>query len=139
MDKIVFVEKSRIPNEQLFISTLKETFEYYTEIFKQLKQMKPNIWTEWKYYGKKNGWLLKHLDDKRNVFFLVPHEGFFKLSFTFGDKAVCQIIASDTISSHIKELIQAAKKYSEGTPILLTVKSENDVGQAIELVKYKLC
>lgn len=74
---------------------------------------------------------------KKNLFFLVPYEKNFKLSFTFGDKALCQILDSENIIDDIKDLIKNSKKYTEGTSVLLTIQSMKDVSQAIELVKYK--
>jgi len=49
---------------------------------------------EWKHYGKKVGWVLKIFNKKRNVLFVVPCDAFFKVVFTFGDKATDVILAS---------------------------------------------
>lgn len=138
MEKLVFVEKDVLPTDQILIKALQKSYVYYSDVLEQLSNMIPEIRTEWKYYGKKNGWLLKHLDKKRNVFFLVAYEGVFKLSFTFGDKAISEIIASDTINSYVKELVQSSKKYAEGTSFLFAIDSETKVKQAIELIKIKL-
>lgn len=137
MEEILLIDKDKIPNEQMVRSALKESYVYYEEFYRQLAQVVPKIKTEWKYYGKKNGWLLKHLDSKRNLFFLITYDGYFKLSFTFGEKAISEIDKSDEISKNIKELLKRSKKYVEGTSLFLKVSSETDVKDAILLVKLK--
>ena len=46
---------------------------------------------EWKYYGKKNEWVLKTFLKKRNLFFIGIYYGFFRITFVFVDKAVSVI------------------------------------------------
>lgn len=64
MEELVFVEKDAIPNENVIIAALRESYPLYRMIHEKIEVKRPNIQTEWKYYGKKNGWLLKHLDAK---------------------------------------------------------------------------
>ncbi len=71
------------------------------------------------------------------MFFLVPYQDFFKLSFTFGDKVLSEILASELIKADLKEQIKTSKKYAEGTSIFLPIYSMEDVLQALELVKFK--
>lgn len=82
MEKLVFIEKNTIPNDTLIMQVIKNSSTFYIEILNYFKSMSPNSHTQWKYYGKKNGWLLKHLDENRNIFFLAVYEGYFKISFT---------------------------------------------------------
>ena len=138
MEKLVFIEKSIMPNDDLIIAVMKNSYSLYVEIFYYLKTKSSNIHTEWKYYGKKNGWLLKHFDDKRNIFFLVIFEEFFKVSFTFGDKVVSEILGSDNVSNSVKKCFENSKKYIEGTTILYEVKSKSDVDNVNQLIRFKM-
>jgi hypothetical protein len=138
MEKLVFIEKSIMPNDDLIITVMKNSYPLYGEIFDYFKTKSSNIHTEWKYYGKKNGWLLKHFDDKRNIFFLVIYEGYFKISFTFGDKVVREILDSDSVSNSVKVSFENAKKYVEGTTILYEVKSKSDVDNVKQLIRFKM-
>jgi hypothetical protein len=138
MEELVFVEKDLIPNERMLITALKDSYHHYFRILEILNSLSPNIHTEWKYYGKKIGWLLKHLDSNRNLFFLVVNDGSFKLSFTFGEKVVSSISSSDDVSTNVKELLKNSKKHVEGTTIIIPVGSESDVEDAISLLKFKM-
>ena len=138
MEEIVFIEKDLIPNDKMLIEALKDSHTRYVKILENLNSMSPNIHTEWKYYGKKIGWLLKHLDSNRNIFFLVVNDGSFKLSFTFGEKIVSSILSSADVRDHTKKLLENAKRYAEGTTIIISVDSDSDVEEVIRLLKYKI-
>ena len=138
MEKLVFIEKSIMPNDDLIIAVMKNSYSLYVEILDYFKSMSTNTHTEWKYYGKKNGWLLKHFDDKRNIFFLVIYEGYFKVSFTFEDKIVSEILDSDNVSNSVKKCFENSKKYIEGTTILYEVKSKSDVDNVNQLIRFKM-
>jgi hypothetical protein len=58
---------------------------------------------------------------KRNVLFVVPCSGYFKIAFTFGDKEVYEVIRNE-LPDFIKQELFAAKKYSEGWTIQLEIK-----------------
>lgn len=137
MSKLVLTEKDSIPTEKTLKKTLGDTFKFYLSIRNTIqKQLSPIIF-EWKYYGKKNGWLLKHLYKKRNLFFLLVFDGYFKLSFTFGDSAVEKINKSD-LNKNIIEQLKTAKKYSEGRTIQIIVDSESQVELVITLLRFKI-
>lgn len=138
MEELVFIEKEIVPNDQMLITALKDSYANYIKILEKLNSMSPNIQTEWKYYGRKIGWLLKHLDSNRNIFFLVVNDGSFKLSLTFGEKVVLSILSSSEVCSDIKKLIECATRYVEGTTILYFVNSESDIENAVMLLKYKI-
>lgn len=138
MEELIFVNKENVPSEQALKTTLGKSFDFYFEILINLHAIKPEFKTEWKYYGKKNGWLLKHIEKKKNMFFLVPYQDSFKLSFTFGDKALSNILASKIIKDDLKDQIRKSKKYTEGTSFFLPIITMDDALQAIELVKIKI-
>ncbi len=92
---------------------------------------------EWKYYNQKSGWILKTLKKKRNLFFFIPVEGSFKITFIFGDRAVAAIEGSD-LPEEIIDRLRNAKKYAEGRGIQLQVTSVADVENVKKLVEQKL-
>jgi hypothetical protein len=57
------------------------------------------------------GWILKMLNNKRNVLFIVPCKGNFRTAFTFGEKAVDEVIAIE-LPDFIKHELGAEKKHS---------------------------
>ena len=91
---------------------------------------------EWKHYGAKSGWILKLLLKKRNLFFLTPGDGHFRVAFVFGEKAVEAIAEGGFAASLVGEL-QAARKYAEGRGLRIEVESDADVRTVVALAKIK--
>ena len=84
----VFGDKATKPTGQMLAKTLGKSNRLWQEINKHLKAEYGELTEEWKFYGQKSGWILKTLRKKRNLFFFIPLEGSFRVSFVFGDRAV---------------------------------------------------
>jgi len=137
MDEILFSEKDVIPNNQAIDKELGGTYKYWEEIRELLSDNYGTVTEEWKYYGLKNGWILKNIYKKRNLFFFKPYRNCFLISFTFGAKAVLEIENSSLPESIITE-IQQTKKYAEGKGQRIYVKKKNDVSLILKLVSIKI-
>jgi hypothetical protein len=74
---------------------------------------------------------------KRNVLFVVPCNKYFRVAFTFGDKATDMILNSG-LPVQIKDDLLMAKKYAEGRTIQLEVKEESDLDNILEMIRIKL-
>ena len=61
MKTLILVNKDIVPDDELLKTTLTDSYKLYTRLLDELRSSYPEIKPEWKYYGKKNGWLLKHL------------------------------------------------------------------------------
>ena len=137
MDEILFSDKDIIPTNQAISKELGSTFKYWKEIKELLTENYGIITEEWKYYGIKNGWILKSIYKKRNLFFFKPYQNHFLLSFTFGGKAVLEIENSSLPQGIIQE-IQQTKKYAEGKGLRINVKKRSDVSLILKLVEIKI-
>ncbi|MHC4120977.1 MAG: DUF3788 domain-containing protein [Planctomycetota bacterium] len=134
----VFDDKANKPTAQKLARVLgSESNDLWKEIKKHLKAEYGELIEDWKYYGKNYGWTLKTLRKKRNLFFFVPAEGSFKISFVFGDKAVAAVEKSDLPKSIITEL-KNARKYAEGRGIQIEVAGPADVENIKKLVAIKV-
>lgn len=133
----IFNEKAVEPNEQMLKTALKEYYSSYEKIKQHSEEHFGKITREWKYYGKKNGWLLKHLIGSKNILFVNPQAGYFKTTFTFGENAVKEILQSD-IDPKIKKELSMAKKYAEGRVIQVSVESNEDVEDILKLINFKI-
>ena len=136
MSDYVLLEKKELPNESVVKLRLKNTYNILSEIRDYIKLNIGETIEEWKYYGKKNGWLLKVLIVKRNLFFICICNGYFILSFTFGEKAIKNISGSE-ISDTINNSLNKAKKYAEGKSILIEVKNMDTIKDIKELIRIK--
>lgn len=92
---------------------------------------------EWKHYGAAGGWTLKLLRGTRNLFFLSPQEGYFRLAFVFGDRAVAAIERSDLPAKMVEEL-RLARKYAEGRALRMEVRQPADLELVKKLVAVKI-
>jgi len=132
-----FDHKATKPTAQKLARVLGESNGLWKEIKKHLKAEYGELIEDWKFYGQKSGWILKTLRKKRNLFFFVPLEGSFKVSFVFGDKAVAAAEQSDLPKSLITTL-KNARKYAEGRGLQIEVKRQADVENIQKLVEIKV-
>jgi len=137
MSEIIFNDKTNQPVDEILSEKIGENFQYWQDIKKYVNERVGDTTDEWKFYGKNYGWQLKTLLKKRNLFFLIPYESFFKVVLIFGDKAVDEIEKS-AISDQIKEEIINAKKYMEGRGIAIEVKDGKNLSDIKTLIDIKM-
>lgn len=92
---------------------------------------------EWKSISPKYGWSLRLKLKKRTIVHLSPCTGCFRAAFILGDKAVAAARNSD-LSKDVLKLLDAAKRYAEGTGIRLVVKQKKDLAAIRKLALIKL-
>jgi hypothetical protein len=92
---------------------------------------------EWKSSSPKYGWSLLLKLKKRTIVYLGPCEGCFRASFVLGDKAVAAARASDLPKS-VLAVIDASRRYAEGTGVRLLVKRPGDLAAVRKLALIKL-
>lgn len=137
MSVSIFNDKLREPDDKLLADGLLDSKKYLDRIYDFIRNVYTDLNPEWKYYGKNYGWLLKLLHKKRNVMFVVPYDGYFRVVFTFGDKAVSAVIASK-LPKKIKDELVNARKYAEGRSINIDVQSDEHMESILELIRIKL-
>jgi len=137
MSVSVFEDKATIPDDKMLAKALGKSNRLWQEIKKHLKAEYGELIEEWKFYGQKSGWILKTLRKKRNLFFFVPLEGSFQVSFIFGEKAVAAVEKSDLPKELITEL-KNARKYAEGRGLRIDVKNSADIEHIKKLVEIKV-
>ncbi|MFQ6084086.1 MAG: DUF3788 domain-containing protein [Candidatus Aminicenantia bacterium] len=137
MSENAFLQKEIVPNDTLVEKKLGLNYQYLKEIRSFIKETLGETTAEWKYYGKKNGWLLKTLYKKRNLFFVNVCDGYFKITFVFGDKAV-NAINNEDISQDLKEEVLAARKYAEGRGLTIRVNDDSCLMDIKKLINIKI-
>ncbi len=137
METSVFKEKSNQPTNDLLLKTLEEKWKLWEAIKQHIKEKHGDTTEEWRFYSVKYGWTLKTLLKKRNLFFFAPLNGYFRVTFVFGDKAVTAVEKSD-LSENIKSELKNARKYVEGRGIRIEVKNQDDVENVKKLIDIKV-
>ena len=133
----VFEDKATMPDDKMLAGVLGKSNRLWQEIKKHLKAEYGELIEEWKFYGRKSGWVLKTLRKKRNLFFFIPLKDSFQVSFVFGEKAVAAVENSGLPQELITEL-KNARKYAEGRGLRIDVKNSTDVEHIKKLVEIKV-
>lgn len=137
MSASIFDLKLIEPNDEMLAVELGKTKGYLDKIGMFIKETYGDLTLEWKFYSQKSGWILKMFNKKRNVLFIIPCKGYFRVTFTFGDKAVVEVLSSG-LPEFIKHEVFTARKYSEGRTIQLEVKTDKQFENIINLIQIKL-
>ncbi|WP_234571803.1 DUF3788 family protein [Rhodohalobacter sp. 614A] len=137
MTESAFHEKNITPDEVQIREKLKQAYTPLLELRETVKKIAGETVEEWKFYGPKNGWILKTFLKKRNLFFIIIYDGFFRASFVFGEKTVSKILESD-ISENLKKELSKARKYAEGRGVSMIVKDNSFIVDFQKLLKFKI-
>ena len=93
--------------------------------------------SEWNSYSPKAGWALRLKQKKRNIVYLAPCEGCFRVAFVLSEKAVAAALKSDLAKGTLK-LLDEAPRYAEGTGVRLMVKATKDLAAIKKLALIKM-
>lgn len=137
MSEAAFNDKSQKPDAALLSEKLGDSFPIWQQITVHVKATYDNISEEWKFYGQKHGWQLKTFMKKRNLFFLIPSQDYFRIVFVFGDKAVVAIEESD-LAEDLKNTIKSVKKYAEGRGLPIEVRDKKYLADIEKLIDIKI-
>lgn len=137
MSASIYNEKLIEPNDKMLSHDLADSKSNLDKIAEFIEKESGDFKPEWKFYSKKSGWILKMFTKKRNVLFVVPCDKYFRIAFTFGDKA-SDLVFNSKLSDSLKKDLFEAKKYAEGRTIQIEVKTDNDLKNILELIKIKL-
>jgi hypothetical protein len=137
MDTSVFPDKSKKPDARRLNRAIGESGPCWTAIKAHITEKHGKATEEWKYYGPKAGWVLKVLLKRRNLFFFTPLEGYFRVTFVFGDKAATAVEKSN-LRAAIKKDLRDARRYVEGRALRIEVKRQKDVASIKKLVDIKI-
>jgi signal transduction histidine kinase len=137
VESSIFTDKSVQPDNYSLAQVLGENRNFWEAMKQHIREKHGDVIEQWKFYSTKYGWTLKTLLKKRNLFFFTPLDGYFRIGFVFGDKAVAVIENSDLPGDIINEL-KNARKYAEGRGIAIEVKNQGDVENVKKLIDIKI-
>ena len=138
MDDIsVFLEKAEVPTDEQVAEKLGSKYGLWKALKNHVMEIYPEGKQEWNFPGKKYGWSFRIKDKRRAILYFLPREGFFKVAFVFGDKALAAILESD-LDQQIKTDLQNARKYAEGRGISLDINKPADLKDIKTLIDIKM-
>ncbi|MDQ0359684.1 DUF3788 family protein [Breznakia pachnodae] len=132
----VFVDKAVMPTEEMLKNTLGGSYRVLTSL-KERSDEYGDITYEWKMYSKKSGWTQLVKQKKRTLFYILPRENYFEVSFVFGDRAVEALEASE-LADNLKKELREARKYMEGRGISISLQADSNLKDVLLLLKAKV-
>jgi hypothetical protein len=131
-----FIGRKIQPSAKDLATTLGDSLDAWKELTAWLAGQGIST-KEWHSISPKYGWALRPKLKSRNILYMGPCADCFRVSFVLGDRAVAAAGASDLPKAVLKE-IAGAKRYGEGTPVRLLVKTADDLASIRTLVEIKL-
>lgn len=135
--KSIFTNKDAKPITNDLEAALGNTYEIWQDLANFAKKQYPSATEDWYFSGEKYGWNFRVNDKKRAIIYLLPRDKFFKIAFSFGQKAFDKIMGS-SISDTIKLELRNAKAYAEGRGIRIEVKDNSMLNDLEELIRFKI-
>jgi tRNA U38,U39,U40 pseudouridine synthase TruA len=137
MDKSIFIDKTKVPNDNDLFEGLGETHQLWQSIKDYVHLKYPKAIDLWNYSRDKYGWSFRIKDKKRAIVYMLPRDKYFKVAFVFGQKATDTIMKSQ-VSDSIKTELGSARVYAEGRGIRIDVKDEIILNDIKELIDIKI-
>jgi hypothetical protein len=131
-----FIGKTTKPTEAEVAAALCSTAALWKQLVDWMAEQEVGE-SEWKSSGLKYGWSLRLKVKKRNIVYLGPCAGCFRVAFALGDKAVAAARKGDLAKSTLK-LLDEAPRYAEGTGVRLMVKVAKDLAAIRKLALIKM-
>jgi hypothetical protein len=131
-----FIGKTTRPTEAEVDAALGSTAALWKQLVSWMAEQGAAI-QEWNSYSPKAGWALRLKVKKRNIVYLGPCAGCFRVSFILGDKAIAAARKGDLSNSTLK-ILDEAPRYSEGTGVRLMVKAAKDLAAIKKLALIKM-
>jgi hypothetical protein len=131
-----FIGRSDAPTPAEVSAALGPADELWDQLVGWLAEQKV-VEQEWKCSGKKYGWSLRFNVKKRNILYMSPCEGCFRVAFILGERAVAASHQSD-LSKDTLNLLDEAPRYPEGTGLRLIVRPADDLIEICKLAQIKL-
>jgi len=141
-----FVGKKDAPTDAELASTLGPAKPLWDRVVSAVMTESPELVAEWKCSSPKLGWGLRLQLKKRNIAYLSPCAGSFRVGFVLGEKALSAVREAFGVpprqrkterGTRILDLIATAPKYAEGTGVRFEVREE-DVDAICKLAKIKI-
>jgi hypothetical protein len=137
MTEVLFTDKSNTPIESELAKSLGKTKNLWDELKNLVDSQFAPVTQEWSWSGKNYGWALRLKQKKRAILYLKPCEGYFRVAFALGDKAI-EAAQSSGLPEALLNLINTAPKFPEGRAVRIDVNGKKDIGIILKIAEIKM-
>jgi len=132
-----FIGKSERPTDTELATALGASAPLWNSLIHDVAADFGAIIEEWKgVYPSKYGWTLRLRQKGRNIVYLSPCTGCFRVAFVLGDKAV-QAARKAKLPEAVAQALATAPHYPEGTGLRLMVNRSSDLPAIRKLAQIK--
>jgi hypothetical protein len=130
-----FTHKSKHPTDADLKERVGRPFQLLEKTVSTLQAECEGVAPDWK-FSKTSGWYVTFNKKKKRLFYLFPTDGDFTFKIVFNDKCLAQI-GKGSFPKYVTDMIQAAKKYPEGT-LCVFDKGNFKVDTILDLLRIKI-
>ena len=133
-----FLGRAEQPTEDEVMEALGPAAPLWSEVIQQVTADAGKVTQEWQgIYVNRYGWSLRLRQRGRNIVFMAPCNGCFRVAFTLSDKAV-KAAQSARLPKKVADALAEAPHYPEGTGLRLSVRTANDLPAIRKLAQIKV-
>lgn len=133
-----FLGKRDQPTDAEIDAVLGPAASLWAGIIQQVTTDAGKVTQEWQgIHVNKYGWSLRLRQSGRNIVYLIPCNGCFRVGFSLNDKAVKAAKAA-RLPQKVADALAAAPHYHEGTGLRVTVYEDGDLAAIRKLTQIKL-
>jgi hypothetical protein len=132
-----FVGHATKPTPEELSSALGSTSSIWNRLVEAMAEENGVNIQEWTSYSPKYGWSMRLKQKKRNILYMIPCKGCFRVAFVLGDKAM-KAVKQIKLPQPVTTAIENATRYPEGTGVRLLVKRMSDLASIQKLAAVKL-
>lgn len=135
METPALKDKATTPTAEVLTATLQASYTAFEDWRQTLSDM--GIELQWNYYNDGKAWLGKMVSGKKNLGWLIPYEGYFRVNFFFMARHA-EAIAEADISESLKAEF-ASKDFSSAKlhPVSVRTTGCEQLAEALEVLRLK--
>jgi hypothetical protein len=132
-----FAGKTQQPSEPEVLAALGPSAPAWSEFIEWITATHAVTDQEWKSSSPKYGWSLRLVNKNRNIVYLAPCSGCFRVSLVLGSEGM-DTARQSHLPNAVAHVLDAAPHFAEGWGIRLTVQSPTDLPPIETLAEIKL-
>jgi hypothetical protein len=131
-----FADRTAHPDDASLAAVLGDSKAHWDAILAHVGATYEGVTSEWKHYGTAHGWQLKFLRKRRAFLYLIPYEGKFVAGMALSDAEVARLDEA-RVPKALADEIRSAKRYQEGRPARVEVKTKTHVQTVRRLLSLR--
>ncbi len=124
------------PTEKSIQAALGRAAGTWRALFEKIHAEHPDLTESWNYYHDGKSWLLKVVQKKKTMFWLIVEKGSFRLTFYFAHRLTDQLLAGD-LSAERKTAIKESAATGKLAGVSIKFGPRSGIGDVMALIDLK--